>query len=191
MKISKIALYSSFICMLTIITSCGDTVTEFDCGIVETEITDISNSVGSYDNFAFTNVVSSNFEQAAVSIIVTESNFLNETGDCFSFTPIAQGVESISITSNGDIVSEGVVFTTGEELSELFIVRSLEETYTISEFINPQNAAAIRFDFENDEIVFQLMNEPDDEINQSFLIQFALDDSTVLNTEVNNFMVSN
>lgn len=58
-------------CIFILLTSCKKVVTEFDCGTVETEITELNQNIDSY--------TSSNFEQAAIAIYVEGFIITSET----------------------------------------------------------------------------------------------------------------
>ncbi|MEL7221724.1 MAG: hypothetical protein AAGJ93_10420 [Bacteroidota bacterium] len=178
--------------MLILYTSCEDVEVEFDCGEVETEITELSHRVGTYTAATFTNNNSTNFEEAAIIINIDDFIITTETEtSCFAFTPIPQLLEMISITSSGNVTTDGLDFASSEELSELFKLHNKEQTYSITEFITAQNDDPTLFHSGGDEIILQLLNQPDVAINQSFEIQFIFDDSEISNVAVSNFEVSN
>lgn len=180
------------ICILTLFASCREVVTEFDCGEVETEITELSHQVGSYTSATFINNISSNFEEAAIVIYIDKYGFITETAtSCFAFTPIPQLIEKISITSSNSVTIGGIEFAPGEVLNGLFKVHNQEQTYSISAFITAQNKEPSIFHVDTDEIVLQLLTQPDATINQSLAIEITFDDLKIMTIDIPTFEVTN
>lgn len=183
---------ATILCMLTLYASCKKVEVEFDCGDVETEITELSHRVGSYTASTFNNSSSSDFEEAAIVINVENISIITETEtSCFAFAPIPQLIETISITSADNITSGGVEFAPGQNVNELFIIHNQAQTYSVSAFIAAQNNEPTLFHIEEDEFVLQLLNQPDVAINQVVDIQLTFDDSKIFSIEVVGFEVSN
>ena len=159
-----------------------------DCGTVPTEISELSHSVGSYTSFSFSNDSSTNFEEAAIRLMITS---ISGEPDCFSFTPEPQIMESITITSSLNLLSGGISYSSGESLNELFKIYNEKESFSVADFINAQTAEPLRFHQEADQIVLQLLNEPDTTIDQPIEIVLKFDDSKVINVEILNFQVFN
>lgn len=189
-KIIIQSLYLTILGLLILFISCNEEPdhVEFDCGNVQTKIDELSHSVGTYISSVFSNNNSTNFEEAAIRIVVEE--ILGEP-DCATFTPEPQIIETISITSSLDLVSGGITYSSGESLNDLFKVYNNDDLFSIAEFINSQTIEPLIFHTEADEIVLQLLNKPDVIINQPFEIILTFDDLENLNVEISNFEVSN
>jgi hypothetical protein len=173
--------------------SCGpEIVVDFDCGEVDTEIRELDEVVGTYNNSNFTNTSSSNFEQAAIAVNVGEVEITSETEtSCFAYTALPQLIESIKITSSNTVASGGIEFLPGQDLIELFQLHSNDLTFSISEFITAQNTEPILFGDEGAELFLQLLDKPDISISQSFEIEFNFTDLQIVSAEVAKFEVLN
>jgi len=179
---------------LTLLVSCdkGPDHVDFDCGPVETEIVELSHSVGSYSSSNFSSTNALNFKIAAIAIYVENFEITTETEtSCFDFTALPQLIEEIRITSSNSVTSGGIEFAKGEDLMELFILHNKELTYSVSEFISAQNEDPLLFHMEGDEVVLQLLSQPDVTINQSFEIQLSFSESKNLSIEIPLFEVTN
>ncbi len=78
----------------------------------------------------------------------------------------------------------------GDELNGLFKLHTRNQEWTISDFINAHQNDPTLFHLENDEIVFQLTDQPDIAVNQSFSVIFTFDSQKVITIEVPVFEVS-
>ncbi len=180
--------------VFTLFASCkkGEVIGEFDCGPVETEILEMRDRVGSYTANNFTSSSSTDFEVAAFATYVNNFRIITQTEkNCLSYTSIPQLIESMTITSANTVTSGGVEFTPNEDLNALFKLHYLKQTYSVSAFITAQNEGSVMFGDEGDEIVLQLLNQPDATINQPFAIQLTFDDLKVINIEIPTFEVIN
>jgi hypothetical protein len=173
-----------------LITSCVEV--EFDCGMIETRIIELGQSVGTFNSNFFSSNSSLNFEEAAIQIEVLESIQEQECDEA-TFTPVPQIIESINITSSGNVRTGGVAYPVGESLNELFKVHILEQSFSISDFITAQNNDPLIFywDSRPDSFVLQLLQKPDISINQSFNVLISFTDSEILSVEIPIFEVSN
>ena len=189
-KLVTNGLYLTILSSLILFASCDDEPNhvDVDCGIVQTQINELSHSVGSYVSSIFSNNSSTNFEDAAIKVEIKE--ILGEP-DCFTFTPQPQIIETITVSSSSDLVSGGIKYSSGESLNQLFKIYNNENTYSIPEFINAQTLEPLIFHKESDKIVLQLLNKPDVSINQSIEIALTFDDLEIQNIEILNFEVSN
>lgn len=178
-----------------IFTSCNDDdglVTHRICDEVETEITAINYQVGSYNSSSFSNINSSDFAEAAISMYIEDWTFTaDEDGDCYTFTALPQSLAEINIKSSSSMTFDGVVYDPEDELIGLFKIYSNGQAYTAAEFVNIQNDEPSRFDDENDEVIFQLLNKPDVAIDQPLVIHFTFDDSKIFEIEIPKFEVMN
>jgi len=193
MKLASQALCFLMVSVLLLFTSCRKKVeVEFNCGVVRTEVTELDHRVGAYSSLDFINTRSSNYEEAAIAIFIEGFTITSETEtSCFSFTAQPQLIDEIRITSTGSVTSGGVEFTPGENLMELFKLHEMEQEYDVIGFINAQNNEPLIFHQEGDEIVLQLLIQPDVEINQSFRVEITFDDLKVVRVDVPTFEVAN
>lgn len=164
----------------------------FSCGEIETRILELDHNVGTFSSFFFSNNSSSNFEEAAIQIEVSES-ILERECDEATFTPVPQLIESITITSSDNVRSGGVDYPAGESLNDLFSLHSREQSFSISDFIIAQNNDPLIFywDSRPDSFVLQFLQKPDNSISQSFNIVISFTDSDRLSVEIPIFEVSN
>jgi hypothetical protein len=184
-KLNQITLY--ILCSL-IINSCEET--EYSCGEIATKITELNQQVGTFNSNGFSNIESSSFEDAAIKIQISDvmiAESCNEEG----FTPVPKIIESINITSNTNVLTNGAEYSAGESLNELFKLYRLQQAYTISEFITAQNNDPAIFSETGDQIILQLLESPDVTIDQSFNFLVTFTDSEILNILIPNFEVSN
>ena len=188
----KVGIVGSFVCILSLTVSCEKIETEFDCGEVSTQITALYEDVGSYSSSIFTLNNSTNFEEAAIAVYVEDFIISSETEtNCFAFTALPQLIENIRITSSASITSGGTVFGPGQNVMNLFKLINQEQTYSIPDFIEAQNDDPIIYHMDGDNIILQLLNQPDEAINQSFEIELRFTDTKVLSIEIPSFEVSN
>ena len=191
MKLFNPILCVLFITAFTLFTSCRVEV-EYDCGVVETEIVDLSQDVGRYVDSTFTNESSTNFEEAAIAIYVNNLTIITETEtSCFAFTADPQLIEKVKITSSETVTSGGLEFAPDTDLIELFMVHTSEGLFSIAEFIMEQNELPQLFHREGDKLFLQLLNKPQVAIDQSFVVEVTFDDAKTLNVEIPSFVVSN
>lgn len=192
MKIFNLFSFFSITSILILTFSCKKIEVEYDCGTVDTAITELTQRVGTYTSASFENISSSNFEEAAIAIYVENFTITSDTeNSCFAFTPVPQLVEKIRITSSNSVTSGGVEFASGEDLKGLFKLYNDEESYSISEFITAQNIEPLKFHTEGDVVVLQLLSKPDTEISQSFEVELTFDDSEILTVQIPAFEVAN
>lgn len=184
-KLKQITLY---ILYSLIINSCIEV--EYSCGEIATKITELNQQVGTFNSNGFSNVESSSFEDAAIKIQISDV-MMEESCDEEGFTPVPQIIESINITSNTNVLSNGAEYSAGESLNELFKLYRLQQVYNISEFIVAQNNDPIIFSETGDQIILQLLESPDDIIDQSFNFSVTFTDSEILNILIPNFKVTN
>lgn len=161
---------------------------EYDCGEVVTKIVELSHQIGSYENEMFSNFDNSNFEIAAVLIEIS-----NQSGipDCFAFTPLPQVMETIILTSNADVSSGGNLYAAGEDITDLFEIHQTGQSYTVAEFISAHINDPLIFHSDDQRLVLQLLNKPDEAIDQDFDILFVFDDGAMLNVPIPNLEVAN
>lgn len=192
MKLLQLLTFTVIIALLTVFTSCREVVIDYDCGEVETEIKELDERVGSYIDSSFTNMASTNYKEAAISILIDNFEIITETEtSCFAFTAIPQLIEKFILTSSKSVTIGGVEYSPNEVLNELFKVHVKAETYSMPEFISAQNNEATIFHMDGDEIILQLLNKPDVVINQSIEVEITFDDSKMITVEIPEFEVSN
>ena len=186
-KLNQVTLY--VLCGL-LINSCVEV--EFDCGMIETRIIELGQSVGTFTSNFFSSNNSLNFEEAAIQIAVSES-IQEKDCDEETFTPVPQIIESINITSSSNVRTGGIDYPAGESLNDLFKLHILEQSFSISDFVIAQNNDPLIFywDSRPDSFVLQLLQKPDISINQSFNVLISFTDSEILNVEIPLFEVSN
>ena len=191
-KMNKLLNQKACLVLCMILLTCCNIETEWSCGPIATRITELEHIVGTFNSGLFSKEVSTNFEEAA--ILVEISDFIQEEEcDEYIFEPVPQIISSISITSSDEVLSGGESFLANENLNSLFQISHQNQVYSIAEFINAQNQEPLIFysDSESDGIVLQLLNQPDQYINQPFNILFSFTDSETLNIDVPIFEVSN
>ncbi len=161
---------------------------EYDCGDVATQITELRSIIGSYENDQFSNFDNANFDIAAILIEVADQSGVP---DCFAFTPLPQLVETMVLTSDADVSSGGVLYPAGENLHTLFEIRLADETYTVADFILAHQTDPLIFHSDDHRMILQLLNKPDEAIDQNFDILFEFDDGAMLNVAIPSFVVTN
>jgi len=176
--------------MLFFISSCDRprVEVEFDCGEVITKIVELDQRQGSYENDQFSNVTNSSFELAAILIEITS---MSGVPDCFAFTALPQVIESLTIRSDLNVVSAGTLYTSGTNLSELFEVHLEDQSYSIENFINAHADDPLIFHSDDQRMVLQLIDKPDEVIDQSFDVSFNFDDGEVKILTISNLIISN
>ena len=163
--------------------SCDDCL-DSCCGTnyehVYTEIEAMNLAVGSlesnldHDWYEFSSGQSTSFENAAISIEVTavdtivnpteiarSSQFLfsliNKSYACtFAGPEPSQAIESITITSDTQIINDGLVYESGDDLSSFFSIARDADIVSIEDFIDLQNGFTYSFGTTNSSILLKL-----------------------------------
>ena len=171
-----------------------------------TRITEVIAQVGRYTSSAFDFSISTNYEQAAIRISVTEVDYFEisqSRGNSFSLITVAQArepappeptqtINSLEITASHPIYTGGNTFNSGDDLASLFKVtgRFLNDG-TIDQFIERQNNEPWIFGEEGSQIIFQLLDQPDSTINQTLTFTFDFSDGEIIELESPIFEVEN
>ena len=191
----------SLVILTNIPFSCVD-----DCGPfnpLESKITELYVLVGSLTSSGFITTKSTDFELAAIQIGIADLDYTEVMASIarprFSFINAAiacsprlpeptQAIESMVITSESTVYAQGHEFLPGEQLNELFKINGNQ---TIAEYITKQKNDIGLFGNIGSTINFQLLEQPDSTINQTFTfdIQFSDLSEMVIRTDV--FEVSN
>jgi len=179
---------------MCLLIACGEEeqpIVSFDCGLVDTEISAMRSSVGSYNNATFTNNLSEAFEIAAIAIDIVDFVITTETQtSCATFTAVPQKLTDINISSSESITIEGVDYAAGQNLSSLFKIHGEDQTYIINDFISTHNENPLLFYDEGDQIVLQLLSRPDNDINQPFTLELLFNDSKEYVLNIGEFIIS-
>lgn len=187
----KVCVFFAAMCLLI---ACGEEeqpIVSFDCGLVDTEISAMRSSVGSYNNATFTNNLSEAFEIAAIAIDIVDFVITTETQtSCATFTAVPQKLTDINISSSESITIEGVDYAAGQNLSSLFKIHGEDQTYIINDFISTHNENPLLFYDEGDQIVLQLLSRPDNDINQPFTLELLFNDSKEYVLNIGEFIIS-
>lgn len=172
-----------------------------DCGNsgpLESRVTELTPTIGSYSAGQYNTTASTNFQQAAIQVQITDNEYLRAyqpASSDFSFInqayacdpailDPAQQINHIKITAAESIFSNGAEFTPGTDLNSLFHVANLGKI-SIEAFIDQQNETPIIFGNHGDEIILMLKNAPDMSINQKLKmeIEFNVGENFQLDTD--------
>lgn len=175
-----------------------------DCGVdpMKSSITELYGMVGSHTSNGFTATKSTDFTQAVVLVTIgkvkytkiaksTKSNnfsFINTAFACSPIPPKLQKIESITISSEAPVYAQGREFSPDDQLNELFKIIGYS---SIGNFIGRQNDSPWLFGDKGTSIEFQLKDQPDSTINQTFTFEIAFFDATVLTTTSGALEVGN
>ncbi len=190
-KFMKDLLLVAILVGLAFLTSCEKVEAEFDCGTADTQIAEISHRIGTYTDSTFTNLNTTNFEEAAFEITVEQVSGGPDREGCFAWTPNPEKIQAINLTSTTSLFSGGMEFSANENLNDLFKLHLDNNTYSILEFIQLHSEDPFVFHSEDDKIVFKLLEKPDIAINQPFSIEIIFDNDETLLVEIASFEVSN
>lgn len=170
-------------------------------------ISELSSSVGTFTKSGFSDAISNEYDVAAIRITISSMNrskisalhnnsfsFINSAYACSPAEPApTQAIESIIITSESSVFSQGKEYPKGENLIELFKVgySYYNDGLTVNEFIERQNSDLWIFGYLGADAVFQLTSQPDSSINQSFTFLFEFSDSVKISIQTPTFEVKN
>lgn len=180
-----------------------------DCGdfiLSEATITELSSTVGTFTSSGFSNLISNDYDVAAVQITITdmETSKLSELNkNRFSFVSSAyacsppepgptQAIRSIIVTSEASVFSQGKEYLKGESLTELFKITGYSYSNnerTVDEFMEAKKRDLWIFGFLGANVVFQLTDQPDSVINETFTFIFEFSDSEKISVQTSNFEV--
>ncbi|MDW3196424.1 MAG: hypothetical protein R8G66_28880 [Cytophagales bacterium] len=171
-----------------------------------TRITEVIAQVGRYTSSEFDFSISTQYEEAAIRISVSEVDYFEISqshGNSFSLVNVAQArepalpeptqsIESLKITADQPIYTGGNTFNSGDDLAGMFKAtgRFLNEG-TIDQFIDRQNNDPWIFGEVGSQIIFQLLDQPDSTINQNFTFTFDFSDGEVIEVQSPIFQVEN
>ncbi|MEQ8547140.1 MAG: hypothetical protein RIC03_04485 [Cyclobacteriaceae bacterium] len=186
---------------------------EDECGEFtpsEATITELSSSVGTFTSSGFSSLISNDYDVAAVQITITDMeystlselnsnrfSFVNSAYACSPPEPVpTQGIQSINITSEASVFSQGKEYLKGESLTELFKITGYGYSYsnnekTVNEFIEAQTSDLWIFGYAGANVVFQLTDQPDSVINEKLTFVFEFTDSEKISVQTSNFEVMN
>ena len=190
---SVIALLVLFV-ILHVPISCNEPCMDSCCGETFTArfitITEISSSIGIYENNEYSEDQSTNPDSAAIRIFTTDAivNKLSSYSDGKVGSLISQSlacspppprptqkISLIEVTATENLYASGKEFKPEQIINELFKV-SNSDSCSIEEFIDIQNNDLWQFSgYPNSHIVLQLINKPDSVINQKLGIKIMLD----------------
>ena len=177
---------------------CGGDIAEYSI------ITNLGSEIGSRINNGYNDVQSSSFDSASIIITVEAVEYIDNVSSTQPFfslisasyacSPVParpyQMLQSLDITSNTDVFSNGEVYEAGSILNELFQVFNYSNTgIAIHEFLQGQDDEWERFGFSGDYLIFSLIEKPDAKISQSFQLAFGFDDGAVFDVETTLFTV--
>lgn len=182
-------------------------INEDDCGDftpLESRITELTTSIGSFDNDGFSNITSNSFNTAAIKIEITEMEFqeiaaygkahlnlfTNQAVACSPPVPeLAYDITNISITGESEISIDGEAMTAGESLNSLFKVPDSNDI-TFDTFVQNLQENKWQFGYIGAEFTLVLVNQPDEPLDQRFKIRFDFSDGTFIEVETDNFKVN-
>ncbi|MFT5864218.1 MAG: hypothetical protein ACI828_002892 [Flavobacteriales bacterium] len=103
-----------------------------------------------------------------------------------------QAIRSIIVTSEASVFSQGKEYLKGESLTELFKITGYSYSNnerTVDEFMEAQKRDLWIFGFLGANVVFQLTDQPDSVINETFTFIFEFSDSEKISVQTSNFEV--
>ncbi|MFT6857374.1 MAG: hypothetical protein ACJA0X_003363 [Cyclobacteriaceae bacterium] len=103
-----------------------------------------------------------------------------------------QAIRSIIVTSEASVFSQGKEYLKGESLTELFKITGYSYTNnerTVDEFMEAKKRDLWIFGFLGANVVFQLTDQPDSVINETFTFIFEFSDSEKISVQTSNFEV--
>lgn len=175
---------------------------------LEATITELSSSVGTLTSSGFSNSTSNDFNVAAIQITITDMNYseiselnknrfsiVNSAYACSPPQPEpTQAIKSIIVTSETSVFSQGKEYLEGENLIELFKITGYfysKDEITVNEFIERQNSDLLIFGYAGANVIFQLTDQPNSVINQTFTFLFEFSDSEKISIQTSTFEVIN
>lgn len=186
------------------IDSCGSSS---QSGQLVSIISELDASVGSWSSSIFSQTDTNDYDSAAIRIFIESTEYIkvsqtfergfsiiNSAYACSPPDPDSQPINSIKVISDSNIYSNGLEYSSGEDLADLFKVSGyasfLNQGITVNQFIEFRNEYSSIFSNVGDPIFFQLINNPDSTIKQKLTFLFEFSDSEIIEIETPVFSVS-
>ena len=165
--------------------SCG-----LGCGPFDTrpyKIVSLSSQIGSVIEEVFVESFSSNYDTAAIRVVVDEaqqvgwnnnsySGLLNSAYACSPPDPNVQILTLIEITSNKSVFVDGIEFESGGDLESVLKIVGFDSELNVVDFNDSSRSGFNLGGFKGEDIMFQLISKPDFSISQEFTFTFTFDD---------------
>ncbi len=151
------------------------------------KIVSMSPFVGSVIENAFIENLSTDFEIAAIRIMIDETKRIglnspvnlwitNSAYACSPSPPNVQKLISISVISEQKILLGGIEYPAGSSINSLLKFLTFEGEMSVKEFNESPNSRGYNFTFAQEAILFQLIARPDVPVSQKFTFTFTFDD---------------
>ncbi|MCF6360301.1 MAG: hypothetical protein L3J29_06000 [Cyclobacteriaceae bacterium] len=151
------------------------------------KIVSMSPFVGSVIESAFTDDLSTEFEIAAIRIMIDETERVginspvnlwvtNGAYACSPPDPNVQRLISINIISGGNISFGGIEYPAEGSINSLFKILTFDGAMPVEEFNGSPNSQGFNFAFGHDAILFQFIAKPDIPVSQKIAFTFTFDD---------------
>lgn len=134
-----------------------------------------------------------NYQEAGIKLQVNEVEYrnaqsslrfslMNQAYACSPIEPEPPEILSINISSGQSLWVAGKEYKAGESLNKLFFIANKScgaaNLCDINSFLEMQQESPWQFGYQNDFLIFQLLQEPDSLIHQAFQVDVILSGST-------------